>query len=224
MVMLVSQLLGIVLTAQILRVTRPLKAGTNTAATAPVKPQNTLLCFTDCMKSSCLSMLYICGFVIFFCLVSGIISDKLCALSFAGGSKAYIKAIISGFFEMSSGAFSCASVPFPENSVLCSAVTSFAGLAVILQISAVCIPLGLSVKEYIISRLYMAFLCPLITTALLLLLPYDAMCFSSAAAASQNASGAAGVKLITLFVMAVFAVLCAANSAKNVKNAEKKPQ
>lgn len=132
--------------------------------------------FIYSVKESAITMLYICAFVVVFYLLSGIVSHRLSVI--LPKWQSMISTVISGFLEMSSGAFSCSRFRFPENIVLCSAVTGFSGLSVYFQISGICSEFNLSTGKYLLSRLFMLFLCPLYTILILLCVPSEILCFS----------------------------------------------
>ena len=115
---------------------------------------------TDSIRSSALSMLTVCAYVLFFSALVGCIGAALESFSLPNE----VRAVIFGFFELSSGAEAASSVPTPTLAiVLCALFLGWSGLSVHLQIMSVCSGRGISFKPYIIAKAFQGFISATLT-------------------------------------------------------------
>ena len=113
---------------------------------------------TESISKAAKNMLTVCASVITFSALSG----AICSLLPVQGAA---KAIISGFFEVSSGARSASSAPYAP--LLCASICAFSGLSVHFQIISVCRGRGISFLPFFISKAAQAVLAPVILSVYL---------------------------------------------------------
>ncbi len=110
---------------------------------------------TDAIRSSATSMLTVCAYVLFFSALVGCMGAVLQRFSLPEE----IRAIIFGFFELSSGAKAASGASEPIAAVvLCALFLGWSGLSVHLQIMSVCSGRGISFKPYIIAKAAQGFI------------------------------------------------------------------
>ncbi len=111
---------------------------------------------TDAVQSSAVSMLGICAYVVFFSVLVGCIGAILSHFSVP----CEIVAIISGFFEISSGMGAAVDVSNGYLSIiLCALFAGWSGLSVHFQIISVCSGRGINFKPYIIAKAAQGVIC-----------------------------------------------------------------
>ena len=129
---------------------------------------------TECISYTAKAVINICFCVTFFFLISGVMSDWIAGILQRCGlgeqSIAAVTAIFCGMFEMTSGSFRAAELPFPQNAVMCAFLTSLAGLSVLMQVLSVCKKHSFGAKYFIYAHLCSAFLSALYMILLLFLL------------------------------------------------------
>lgn len=175
---LISQILSVFTVSFILRKVYKVQTLTSHAYSQsnekPITFQSFIKDLVSSIKDSAVTMIYICAFTVFFYLISGILCEFLPL--FKSG---LLKSVLCGFFEITSGVYSCFDLPFPLNIVICSALCSFAGISVYFQISSICQDAGLSCIPFLVSRFLCAPISALYTLILLLLFSYvPVSCFS----------------------------------------------
>lgn len=105
--------------------------------------------FSSSVTSAASSMLFVCGFVVFFSVLTGIIEN---ILSCAGLPRPFLCVVVA-FFEMSAGAVSAASLEQPLLAVLIAAgAIGWSGLSVHSQIIGICARTGARFGRYFISK------------------------------------------------------------------------
>ncbi len=119
----------------------------------------------DAVTSSALSMLFICAFIVFFSAVTGIVDD--CAGSL--GVSATVRALITGFFEMTGGVRAIASTGIDRYAacLLCAAAVGWSGMSVHFQFISLCRDTGVGYRAYFISKSLRAALDLLFVAAIL---------------------------------------------------------
>lgn len=115
--------------------------------------------FTEAVRGSAESMLCICAFVIFFSALLGAI-DSISELL---GIPTWLRALISGFFEMTSGASAAAQLPHVAAVIAAAAVTGWSGLSVHFQLIGICRDQRLSLKPYFLGKAAVAAISSLLT-------------------------------------------------------------
>jgi len=169
--------------------------------------------FTESIKSSCLSMLYITGFMVFFYLCASIITDSLSV--FLPYNTHITNVLIGAALEVSTGTFACASLSFPLKVVFCAFCVCFPSLSVLFQVKSVCHEDFNISGEYVFCHVCMALFSSLYAFLFLAFFGEPStqsfQLFLMLTAIAMAALGAIfGVKKIT--------------SAKRVKNVQKKCQ
>ncbi len=173
-ILLLSQCVSLIVCALLLKVIFPKKTVSgdviyysNQNAKQSISNKSFTSVFTKCIKDSINSVLGVSAYVMFFSLISGILSDML----FAIHDTPTFSMIISGIFEVSGAVFKATELSFPRNLLMCSFVCSLSGLAVFFQVSDVCCKYKLSTKQFVVSRLMCAFISPFICGVILCVLP-----------------------------------------------------
>ena len=199
LILLSSQFISAVIASVVLRICFGRIAG------APSKPKITAKrrfadALSESVTESCKNMLYVCGFIILFYTISSFI----CKAEFIGGFEYAVK----GFFEVSGAVEACRGLFFPLIYVVCSAIIGFSGLSVIFQVSNVCAAHSVSPREFIFTRIITAVIMPIVTSALLLLLPREAISVANIYAYGYGYPVAYGYKTLIAIVL-LYAVFCA---------------
>ena len=124
--------------------------------------------FTSSVTKSAVSLISMCSFIIFFRVVSSMLSGLAVK---HGLVSSLSESILSAFFEVTGAIAS--STAFGENARLMfiGAAVGFSGLSIIMQVCSICGDEGLSAKDFIFSRLLCTLLTPLYTLLLLFLIP-----------------------------------------------------
>lgn len=146
----------------------------------------------DVMDSSCLTMLKICGFVVFFSVFAVSLPKSPISPFFHS-----ILEITGGIKEISSLSFSY-SLKLP----LISFFIAFSGISVLLQVSSVISSCGLSLKTYFWGKILQGGISAIITTALLRIFPVTQGVFKNESPAEFSAEP------LAYFVFAVKTILC----------------
>ena len=104
---------------------------------------------TDAIRSSAISMLTVCAFVLFFSALVGCIGELLGRFFISEETRA----IIFGTFELSSGVRVASSIQNPIAAVVLSALfLGWSGISVHMQVMSVCSGRGISFKPYFIAK------------------------------------------------------------------------
>ena len=113
-------------------------------------------CAVESVISAAESCFRMCAFIV--------ISFGVLEIAFAGAAfsafaeKPWLKALFSGFFEVTSGCFACGETGGFSAIVMAGAIASFSGISVILQIAAVTSESGIPLFPFIVSRFFHAVL------------------------------------------------------------------
>lgn len=150
-------------------------------AAAHAAPQNAHVKFrlsavSAAIKNAGMSMLAICSCVVFFTVISG------CVLRYAGISEeknGVLCAVASGFFEMTTGTAKLGGTHILHALPCAAALIGFGGLSIACQVSLVCEKSGMSVKPFLLSRIYFAFFNFIFTLAAEYFLPNAVPTFGS---------------------------------------------
>ncbi len=198
-IFLIAEALSIISASVILRI-----INRHTHSTTEVKYQrnkesfSTIICKS--ITESGLNTLNMCSYIVFFYIISGLIS---CVLP----KSTLLQAVVKGLFELSGGVKLCTDIDFPLNYVICSAIIGFSGISVIFQVCDVCEKYKLSSKEFVISRLINLIFMPLYTIILLVILPREAIYVSSDVNYSNAYSSAISSHLIILYSVVILFVV-----------------
>ena len=147
---------------------------------------------------SCFRM---CAFIVIAC---GILE-----ISFGGAvfgfaeNKPLLKAIFSGFFEITAGVFSCAEIEGLASVIAAGAIASFSGISVILQVAAVTEESKIPLFSFIVSRFFHAG----ITAAILRIF----FAFSKDTAAVFSTNGGSVEAVLSASAPAAVSMLCMAS-------------
>ena len=111
---------------------------------------------TDAVQSSAISMLTVCAYVVFFSALVGCVGALLSRLD----APRELTACIFGFFELSSGVGSAASLENRVGAVLlCALFVGWSGLSVAFQIMSVTAGRDISFKPFFIAKAAQGILC-----------------------------------------------------------------
>ena len=166
LIFIMSQIISLILTALVLKIVFNKKNNyQNTIMTIPPKSKyrfSSTVCKS--IAESCTVMLNICGFIIIFYIISGLI---ISALNLDNISSVIIK----GMLEVSSGIIGTGKIAFPLNIIICSAIIGFSGLSAIFQVTDASLKYGLSAKQYVFSRIVNGIIMPVVTALIVLVAP-----------------------------------------------------
>lgn len=157
------------------------------------------VCAAEAVVSAAESCFRMCAFIVLTC---GVLDVCAGGSVFSAAESPAAKAVLSGFFEVTAGAFSCGGVPGFAGIILAGAICSFSGVSVILQIAAVTDKSGIPLFPFIISRFFHAG----ITAALLRLF----FSFSKEAAGAFSVRGSDTEALLSSSAPAAVSLLCMA--------------
>lgn len=157
---------------------------------------------TDSISSSVFSCINLCAFIVFFYTISSVISGKLLSIGCGENFQALIRSGIMCFFEMSSGILSCSAIDGNERIIAVCSGIAFCGISIFLQVKSIAGKCGLSTKKFVISKLICTIVSPLITLALIILLPQKAI-----SASYQITQSKGGVDIGEMFSLALIVCL-----------------
>ena len=135
----------------------PMKVGVREATEPQVCRERYSLSslITGAVSSSALSMLYVCGFVIFFSTLGGVLEYLAVALSLPQG----LRPLFFGVFEMTAGVESAAQSA--GGIYLAAAISGWSGLSSAFQVISICRDCEASFLPYFVSRLAATLIFPL---------------------------------------------------------------
>ena len=113
-----------------------------------------ILCFTQAVTSSALSMLYICAFVVFFAAFTGTLAQLLSAWELPEP----VSALLFGLFELTGGVSRAALCDLPLSEYLCAGIVGWSGLSVHFQMMSLCGEDAVSFRAYFPAKLLHGFL------------------------------------------------------------------
>lgn len=115
-------------------------------------PPSVLSAISDAISDSTPRMLGVCGFVIFFYTLSGILCKSI--------DNAYTSTMLCGVLEFSTGCTRAMRISGDMSYVMCAAILSFSGSSLLIQCNAIAREFGIKelTKEYILLHALQAFL------------------------------------------------------------------
>lgn len=169
-----------------------------------------LLSVVQAVTSSAVGMLYICAFVVFFSAVTGILNV------YADAAKLpyELKTVIVGFFEMTGGVASAASLPRYSACLCTAAMIGWSGLSVHFQLVSLCSDHKIAFRPYFAAKLARALL-NLLFVAVGLRLFEEHLHFGQSIASSFLM--APKLHPIHIFTLAIFGVVSLCLSFRRVK-------
>lgn len=120
--------------------------------TAKSTPPSVLSVISDSISDSTPRMLSVCGFVIFFYTLSGVLCKYI--------KNEYASAMLCGALEFSTGCARAMQLSGDSAYVMCAAILSFSGASLLIQCNAIASEFGVKeiTKEYILLHTLQAFL------------------------------------------------------------------
>ena len=152
-----SVLISAVLVGMICRIfskSSPQKKSTANHISTPPFPQ----AITEAIKRSAQNMFNVSACVITFSSLSG----ALCSFPLICNAPDWIKAVLSGIFEVSSGARATGRTPSSISPFLAASICAWSGISVHIQIISACRGRGISFFPFFISKAAQAVLAPII--------------------------------------------------------------
>ncbi len=152
-----------------------------TSSDTPSVPQSghtkfRLSALSTAVKNAGTNMLAICSCVVFFTVISGYALRHAGAL---GQESGIFGAVVSGFFEMTAGTSKLGGTHILRALPCAAALIGFGGLSIACQVSLVCEKSGMSIKPFLLSRIYFAFFNFVFTLAAEYFLPFAVPTFGS---------------------------------------------
>ncbi len=113
----------------------------------------------QCICESTLSILNVCGFILFFAFVNELIVPLVKLMP------SLIKILLTSFLEITNGAKTISECGFSKEIkiALCAMALGWSGLSVHLQVKSILSPLGISLKKYYICRVFISFVSCILT-------------------------------------------------------------
>ncbi len=233
--LLLCQTLSVISTAVIMKYVFPHKSGCHTeklplntrSLNERDKNQSLSEMLTECISYTAKTVINICFCVMFFFLVSGVLSDAIAGILQRWGlgeqSIAAVTAIFCGIFEMTSGTFRASELPFPQNAVMCAFLTSLAGISVLMQVLSVCKKHSFGAKYFVYAHICSAFLSALYMILLLFIFSPSGILtvFSQNGSFVLYKENAFYSGLIPECICAVFLAFGAAVGLRNYKSTKK---
>ncbi len=114
-----------------------------------VKKATSAISFSQIMANSVHTMLLVCGFIIFFAVITACITPLMSNLP-----KSFFL-FVNSILEVTNGAFAITHAPLSSRLILSflSAAIGFGGICVMMQVSGIITPVGLSIKTYAIGKI-----------------------------------------------------------------------
>ncbi|MBO5060170.1 MAG: hypothetical protein J6C82_04580 [Clostridia bacterium] len=176
--------------------------------------------FSQVLASSLNSILTVCGAVIFFSVISGIITSQLPVNDI-------LKAFFSGIMELTGGTKSISetTLSLTEKLVMSAFVVGFAGLCVHLQVIAIVSKQGLSLIPYFFGKLLHGTLAALYTLIYFKIFPPKVSVFMNNAAA-LDAGFCMGslysvINVLFFTLLAAFIIFFSASATKSPSSVER---
>jgi len=133
-----------------------IKKETNNGYIEQIFRKNTAECAVESVISAAESCFRMCAFIV---ISFGVLEIAFSGTAFSAlAENAELKALFSGFFEVTSCCFTCGEIEGFSAIIIAGAAASFSGISVILQIAAVTSESGISLLPFIISRFFHAVL------------------------------------------------------------------
>ena len=158
--------------------------------------------FPAALSAAADSMITVCCAIIFFSTVSGIITQLL-------PLDEITKAVICGIAELTSGTKSISALPLPAVTrlVMSAFTVGFAGLCVHLQVVAVCAGKGLSLRPYIVGKLFHGTLSAVYTLIILQFVPITESVFREIPQKGAAVMAGSLYQAVTILFSAILACL-----------------
>lgn len=121
--------------------------------------------FTGAIRNAVGSMLNICGFIVFFALISTLSEALLTKMRLP----IILVYLINGILELSTGARSAGNLPYPISHIFCAFFLGWSGLCVMCQILSACRGQKISISRLIFCRLLVGMICALLYSLTLIL-------------------------------------------------------
>jgi len=115
----------------------------------PTKKITSAVSFSQIMANSVSTMLLVCGFIIFFAVITACIMPMINSLF-----PKSLSLLVNSILEVTNGAFTIVHAPLSPRLMLSflSAAIGFGGICVMMQVSGIITPVGLSVKTYAVGK------------------------------------------------------------------------
>lgn len=127
------------------------------SCTAPLMEnagQPFLLCLSTSITTAARAMLHVCGFVVFFSVVSALAGELLAALSLSS-----LTAWITAILEFSSGSVQAAALGGTAGAFLAGFSVGWSGISVFAQCASFAVPADVSLRPAVISKAIQGILC-----------------------------------------------------------------
>ena len=107
---------------------------------------------TSCICDSTVSILNVCGFILFFSAINALILPLVKPLP------SLMRILLTSFLEITNGAKTISQSDFSKEikTALCAMALGWSGLSVHMQVKSIVSPLGISLKKYYIGRLFIS--------------------------------------------------------------------
>lgn len=168
--------------------------------------------FCTSLSQSGLQVIKMCGFIVFFYVISSMVTDRITSSETASS-------FLKCFLEVSSGIISVSAVSCNISIVILSFATSFCGLSILLQIKSTASYYGLETKRLIFFKFLTSLVSSIYTVlALFLMAKFKMYCPSVLVENAKFPSGIVPLKNVIFIVCILFLVIVLSNVAKKHKN------
>lgn len=165
-VVLASLLSGVL--ANVLQAKKANEVPSRTAFSVTRQSKSPAALFCEAVRSSLFAILTVCAYVVFFSALMGTLELVLGRLSVSGS----VGAGLSCLFELSGGVAQASALGNAyTGACLCAFEVGWSGLSVHCQMMSVCDGKGLSLRPYLLSKLFQGLFCALFFALLLALFP-----------------------------------------------------
>lgn len=122
--------------------------------------------FTSAVSSAASNMLIVCAYVVFFSAIMGALG---CVFNRVGNQLSGMPyVLLGGFLELSGGVSEASLLPDARTGmILAAAFAGWSGLSVHCQVMTLCAGRGLSLKPYVIAKLFQGILCAVCMAAVI---------------------------------------------------------
>ena len=167
-------------------------------------------CLGNCISDAAESTVKICGYVILFKIIIGILSGFV--------KNKTVMLVLYSAFEVSGGCSMATEILHANPQVMCmaiSAIISWSGLSVHMQVLTETSYAGLKLKKYFVGKLIMTVLSPVYTLAIMKILPLKTDVAVFASNLPQLYSFGIGTALVTVCVTVVITLVVSAFISRN---------
>ena len=161
-------------------------------------------CAVESIISAAESCFRMCAFIIISC---GVLEIAFSGITFSVLSSPFLKAVFSGFFEVTAGVFSCGEIGGFGAIITSGAIASFSGISVILQVAAITEESKIPLFPFILSRFFHAVITSWLIRIFLMFFGGDVSAFAFKGGNYEAVLSASAPAAVSLLCMASLLLL-----------------